>query len=430
MADQHEILQKILSKFPSGVSLAFAYGSGVFTQKGNTSPSNMLDFVFVVENVRKWHEDNMYMRYHPHHYSFVRSFGSRAIVSLQDKFGAGLYYNTLVPMEGRMIKYGTISRDNFFLDLNEWQWLYLAGRLHKPVRFVFRPHDEDISSALKANLNSAVTAALLCLPEHFTEEELFLSIAGLSFSGDFRMVVGEDRSKIQNIVGSNLEHFQELYRPILSNCSQLHFNSTSCKYHQNQDCDVVLSRLMSLPKNLQKHIAQAVEGKSFKQSSIENVLIKVSQERLNCPRTVKKGLTSIVKRSSVTQSLKGILTAGGRKTLIYSAQKLTKMLKGFWLKWNLIFSQTTADSFLKATGNLRKKFSFLVFVSCRTRVNLLLLTGTTTSPGDSVSEVFTWHRSRYLDNFVQFWSFFTLNEGKFKEEQLFSRNMVLLSSEH
>ncbi|PFX26884.1 Mitochondrial translocator assembly and maintenance protein 41-like [Stylophora pistillata] len=277
-----------MTKFPSGVSLAFAYGSGIFAQIGNTSPNNMLDFVFVLENARKWHEDNMYTRHHPHHYSFVRSFGSRALVSFQDKFGAGLYYNTLVPMDGRMIKYGTISRENFLLDLNDWQWLYLAGRLHKPVHFVLRPHDEDISSALKANLNSALTAALLCLPEYFTEEELFLSIAGLSFSGDFRMVVGEDKNKIQNIVGSNFKHFQELYRPILSENGQLHFNSTSCKYHQIQENDVVFSRLMSLPKNVQKHIARAVEGRCFKQSSIENVLIKVSQDRANCSRMVKK----------------------------------------------------------------------------------------------------------------------------------------------
>lgn len=332
MADQHEFLLKILSKFPSGISLALAYGSGIFSQKGNTSPKNMLDFVFVLENARKWHEDNMYMRHHPHHYSSIRWFGSRALVSMQDKFGAGMYYNTLVPMEGRMIKYGTISHENFLLDLNEWQWLYLAGRLHKPVHFLLRPNDGDISSALNKNLNSAVTAALLYLPEYFTEEELFLSIAGLSFSGDFRMVVGENKSKVQNIVRSSFKHFQELYRPILSDSSQVHFNSTSCKYHQNQESDVIFSRLMSLPTNLQQKIARAVEGRNIKQSSIENALVKVSQDRVNCSRIVKKCVTSIVKRSSITQSVKGILTAGGQKTLVYSAQKLTKMLKGIFKK--------------------------------------------------------------------------------------------------
>ena len=36
------------------------------------------------------------------------------------------------------------------------------------------------------NLVSALTTALLLLPSSFTEEELFLAIAGLSYTGDFR----------------------------------------------------------------------------------------------------------------------------------------------------------------------------------------------------------------------------------------------------
>lgn len=322
----------MLSKFPPGMSFAFAYGSGIFNQRGNIYSENMLDFVFVLENARKWHEDNMYSKHHPHHYSSIRWLGSRALVPLQDKLGAGVYYNTLVPMEGRTIKYGTVSRENFLLDLNDWQWLYLAGRLHKPIQVLQQPHGEDIVSALKRNLNSAVTAALLCLPEYFTEEELFLSIAGLSYAGDFRMVVGENKSKVQNIVSSSFESFQELYKPIILNNSQLHFNSSSGKYHQNQESDVIFSRLMSLPRNLQQKVARAVGSKGVEPSLIESALHKASQDRVNCPQLVQKGVTSIVKRSSITQSVKGVITAGGLKTLIYSAQKLTKMLRGILKK--------------------------------------------------------------------------------------------------
>ena len=334
MADKHdheEFLQKILSKFPSGMSFALAYGSGIFHQKGNISSQNMLDFVFVLDNARKWHEDNMYSKHHPHHYSAIRWFGTRALVSLQDKLGAGVYYNTLVPMEGRMIKYGTVSRENFLLDLDEWQWLYLAGRLHKPVQVLLQqPNDEDIKSALKANLNSAVTAVLLCLPEYFTEEELFLSIAGLSYAGDFRMIVGENKNKVRNIVSSSFESFQELYRPILLSSSQLHFISSCGKYHQNQESDMMLSRLMSLPRNLRQKVADAVESKTSESSLIESALVKASKDRVYCSKLVKKAVTSIVKKSSITQSVKGIVTAGSCKTLIYSAQKLTKMLRGIF----------------------------------------------------------------------------------------------------
>ena len=58
----------------------------------------------------------------------------------------------------------------------------------------------SLQGALNTNLSAALTAALLLLPEHFTEEQLYLNIAAISYTGDFRMVVGEDKNKVANIV--------------------------------------------------------------------------------------------------------------------------------------------------------------------------------------------------------------------------------------
>lgn len=56
--------------------------------------------------------------------------------------------------------------------------------------------DAEVLKAQQINLNSAVHAALLTLPETFTLEDLFLRVTRLSYDGDFRMIFGEDRNKV------------------------------------------------------------------------------------------------------------------------------------------------------------------------------------------------------------------------------------------
>lgn len=75
---------------------AFAYGSGVFEQKGYEHQKDppMIDLVVAVADPVAWHEENL--RRNRDHYTFLGSFGGAAIARMQEDFGAGLYYNTLV----------------------------------------------------------------------------------------------------------------------------------------------------------------------------------------------------------------------------------------------------------------------------------------------------------------------------------------------
>ncbi|XP_069907198.1 phosphatidate cytidylyltransferase, mitochondrial isoform X5 [Oryctolagus cuniculus] len=224
--------RKILSHFPDELSLAFAYGSGVFRQAGPnsdqkssdpcqrlayvsddnprrinhrdtvfrnfpagptsfagvgtetfllfTSQNAMLDFVFTVDDPVAWHSKNL--KKNRSHYSFLKVLGPRIISSIQNNCGAGVYYNPLITCDGRLIKYGVISTSVLVEDLLNWNNLYVAGRLQKPVKIVAMSENVILRSALDKNLRSAATAAFLMLPESFSEEDLFVEIAGLSYS--------------------------------------------------------------------------------------------------------------------------------------------------------------------------------------------------------------------------------------------------------
>ena len=172
----------------------------------------MLDFVFAVSHPSHWHALNIHQN--KEHYSLLaRMLGSNIISILQTRVGASVWFNVECLVRGRVIKYGVVSVDSLVRDLLDWETLYLAGRLHKPVRVL---RDEPRARlAAQVNLSSAVRTALLLLPETFSEEDLYTEVAALSYRGDFRMAVGENPNKVKNIVAAQGEQFQRLYQPIL-----------------------------------------------------------------------------------------------------------------------------------------------------------------------------------------------------------------------
>ncbi len=66
------------------------------------------------------------------------------------------------------IKYGTVSTTALTRDLWTWDSMFMAGRLQKPVLVLVE--DALINTAMSANLESALAAALLFLPAQFTSQ--------------------------------------------------------------------------------------------------------------------------------------------------------------------------------------------------------------------------------------------------------------------
>ena len=211
-----------------------------------------------------------------------------------------------------------------------WKWLYISGRLHKPVRIVQNLNETKIQTLLESNLFSALNTALLCLPEKFSEQDLYLAIAGLSYAGDFRMLVGEDKNKVKNIVIPNMKKFRDLYGPVISTSKVIHSRSTSSLLEQSMSHDQTCKLLKTLPQTLMSRILRYSFGSLTSEPPLEEALLNIAKERHKCSKLVSRSVSSIVGYSSVTQSLKGILTAGVIKTCFYSGKKLKKMFRGFF----------------------------------------------------------------------------------------------------
>ncbi|XP_003390372.1 PREDICTED: phosphatidate cytidylyltransferase, mitochondrial-like [Amphimedon queenslandica] len=296
------LVSSLLSRFPP-TELVFAYGSAALQQHGRDK-GKMLDLVFVVNNSQSWHKENI--QTNPSHYSFLRYLGESYIVNVQHR-PAGLYYNTLVHIDthDQLIKYGVMSVGDFCRDLNEWEWLYASGRMQKPVTLLINSKNDtthhELSRAVQYNLQFALLTSLLLLNKPVvTEWELFLKLISISYMGDFRMTVGEDKNKIINILKPAVPEFKQLYSPFIN--QYLTLNSDS-------------SYTVNISLKVEDH-ARQLPSKVYK--NMQN------------GQTLEEAITSIVTVSSRQQALKGILTAGAKKTIVYSGLKLVKMFKSLF----------------------------------------------------------------------------------------------------
>ncbi|KAL1497111.1 hypothetical protein ABEB36_008123 [Hypothenemus hampei] len=323
--------QRIMTKLPQNFTFGFAYGSRVKKQLNNDDKRDMIDLIFAVKDPVTWHEANLHIN--PSHYSFLKHFGHEFIARYQTNFGAKVYFNTLVQMDDCLVKYGVVANEDLITDLLEWSHLYLAGRLHKPVEIIKKPLDTELETALQLNLQSAVHAAFLILPETFSEYEFYHTISNLSYQGDFRMYIGENKNKVNNIVKAQMVGFRNLYKPFLMNLED-YIDFPMLK--KNSDSDGLefcaqdisplarLHHLNQLPRWPQKLLTRYWNKGNFRQDT-EDVLRAIAYDP-DCGAIVNQRINEIVLQSSIRQSVKGILTAGILKSVKYSSRKIKKMI--------------------------------------------------------------------------------------------------------
>ncbi|OLL25683.1 Phosphatidate cytidylyltransferase, mitochondrial, partial [Neolecta irregularis DAH-3] len=334
-----EELRLIVRQFNAPIRYAYAYGSAVFKQKGykHTEPP-VIDFIFAVSHAQHWHSLNLTQ--FPRHYSGLGKLGSGAVSFVQDRLGAGVYFNPYVQINGMTIKYGVVSLDRLVDDLLHWDTLYLAGRMHKPIKIL---RDEPrVRLANHINLISALRVALLLLPENFEERMLFRTIAGLSYMGDPRMwLPAENPNKVENIIAKQLLNFRRLYNPLIdtlpniSYVSPLLANDTEGRTILSQNFDPVPrgNIVRRLPKSFRDRLYYAYQRKfdgavdpaaNPESPRIGTVFDQRIANDPDLPLQVSKTVKATVSLPSTVQSIKGLVTAGTRKSCLYLGEKIKK----------------------------------------------------------------------------------------------------------
>lgn len=372
-----ELLTDIKSRFDH-IDYSFGYGSKIFSQGNKVDVSDsQIDMIYAVNDTKSWHEGNL--RKNSSDYSFLKYLGVSTIKKIGE-LGAGVYFNPYINVtlqNGKQIelKYGVTSISEMRRDLQNWETLYMAGRLHKPVAIV--DNNPQMSILNQFNLTNAVKLALLLHEgSRINEKELYLIIAGLSYMGDPRMKVnGENPDKILNIVDNQFSLFQGLYKPIFKYIPHLlevesvgengkvfkiklteelvgktllelpaSFRARFFENYPNIE-DVVVNNADNELNNLQKlgysELKEITEDRykrvdskqrEFVPSDLKYAMSPIAQsigrEFVMSPERVQGYLKSTVENTvgsgALIQSVKGILTAGVVRSYKYALAKRAK----------------------------------------------------------------------------------------------------------
>ncbi|KIJ54144.1 hypothetical protein M422DRAFT_25103 [Sphaerobolus stellatus SS14] len=328
-----ELLESIVNQFDAPIRYAFAYGSGVFEQDGykKDDPNRpMLDFMFAVSHPGHWHSINLAKN--PSHYALhARMLGSDFVSKMQE-IGPGVWFNPYVTVNGVTIKYGVTSLDTLCSDLLSWSTLYLAGRMHKPLRII--KDDARVRLTQQVNLTFALRTALLTLPESFTERELFERIAGISYAGDPRMALpAENRSKVSNIVSQQVDQFRELYRRLGVGLPGVRWDGPGAQIQQDLDPKTRVLHLRKLPAELARRVdgwysMRTVDLEMPSKEADEDAYWKAIAGDPRLGKVLNEEMANIVRYPATIQTLKGVVSAGVGKSVRYGANKIMKWWKG------------------------------------------------------------------------------------------------------
>ena len=293
-------IEEFIKKRP-GVIAAYGYGSGIFKQSGYTDKDKpQIDLILVVENLKKWHEENFKLNKKDYSLTGKVFFKNASIKKL--KGNTGITYVSNIEENGSVFKYGTIEEKDLLHYLDTWESFYLPGRFQKTIYPI--KETETLKEKIEINREKALLlAAYLENKDKVTKKELLVTLCSLSYLGDTRMKFAENPRKVLNIVEGSFDVFDRLYK-----FDREYFNVK--EDYIILDKTKVKEGLSTLPIGLYNYIKDDL-------NKDDNVI----REK------IFKYFTELNKSESTKQTIKGIYTNGLTRSIKYASKKITKRFK-------------------------------------------------------------------------------------------------------
>ena len=285
-------IEKFIEKRPE-VKSAYGYGSGIFKQAGYTNKDKpQIDLIFVVDDLRKWHLENM--KLNKKDYSLIgKCFFKRAAIS-KLKGKTGITYVSNIKENGSVFKYGTIEEKDLIENMETWKSFYMPGRFQKTIYPI--KQSDKMKEAINKNRESVLRVAKFLQDKNeVTNKDIYVTLCGLSYLGDTRMKFAENPRKVLNIVEGSFNELNNIY---------------DVEDTVKIDRIELKKELNKLPTSLLEYINDSLDS--------DDEVIK--QKIINY-------FTELNKKESTQQTIKGIYTNGICRSISYASKKLTKRFK-------------------------------------------------------------------------------------------------------
>lgn len=297
-------ITKFIETLPEVVSVK-AYGSSIAYQSGyKVNEKKQVDLIVIVDDIKEFYKKNLdknkYM------YKLIPKIYFKHAKSASLKKAAGICYTTDINYGQDTYKMGVIEKVDVIDDLLNWKTFYIAGRFQKEM-FTAKK-DEQIEKANDINKRNALTVALLLLDKEKPKLiDLYEKICSLSYMGDSRKSFkAEDPNKIKKLASGSKEHFDKEFT------KKTDLFTVDKNEYITIDYNKVYNMIDKLPIELKIKILDEIGDK------------KLSDSTLEIRKAIGEYLTTIIKKSSMGQTKKGILTTGPKNSIGYALAKLKK----------------------------------------------------------------------------------------------------------